>query len=281
MRKLVQILFLFLGAFLSLHGVITVFLPTEFRYWKELIILIFFLITIFLEGKMVWKHFHTKKSFLSFFKKILKNWTWSEIWAQAFLVWGIFLVIINDDHRTASIAFRYLGLGFFVFLCLSRLLSHFSEKNRKHFFHFFSISFIVSCTISVFFGTWAKFFGGFEILKNFYITTISSWVPGQTVTIYHEAGNFIRMQGASSGPIEFSHLLFVAFYLLFITPYFKGQFKKILKWILNIIFIFGIFQSFSRATLGAIIITILIYSLFQFQSDQKFKHYKKIIIGIF
>ncbi|HID92402.1 TPA: hypothetical protein EYP45_04775 [Candidatus Peregrinibacteria bacterium] len=142
----------------------------------------------------------------------------------------------------------------------------------------FSKYFIFSSVSSIAFGSWVKFGNGAEITRNFYSQTISSWVPGQTIPLWHEAGEFVRMQGASSGPIEFSHLLLVALFFTLIS-----KLKNIYKILFSAVFLFGIWQSYSRAAiLGAIIILLfhLIYPLKDKISEIIKKNKKKVLITV-
>ena len=251
MRKLLAILIVLLGALLPWHGTITVFLPEYFRWWKEAILLVL-LGVVLVQEIWAWR------------EKKLKKFTWAEILAFLFLFWGVTLVILNPDLKTAMIALRYLGMGFLVFLIFSRLLRN-VENSRlvgknwgQRLFHNFSTAFVISGVLSVLFGTWAEFFGGFEVLQNFYSSTISSWVPGQIIPIFHETGGLIRMQGAKSGPIEFLHLLLAGFALV---PFI--QTKIFIKVVFAIVLLFGIFLSFSRA---AILGAVILIAVFAFQN---------------
>ncbi len=255
--RTIQGCLILLGALLPWHGTLTVFLPDFFRFWKEIILIILFFLFIIKEGRD-WKN------------KQLQKLTTPQMWALGFLLWTAILVVINSDISTALVAARYLTTGFITFFLLSRLLQ--KEKfPKKQSWQFFALNFIVSVVLSILFGTWAKYGGGFEVLQNFYSQTISSWVPGQTVPLYHEAGSFIRMQGGSSGPIEFAHLLFAALCFL---PFVK--LKNQYKYILALILFLGIWQSFSRAVLAISILTTLIFSLQKHTSKLK----KGIPIGI-
>lgn len=259
-NKIKKYLLIFLLIFLPWHGTISVFLPSPFTYWKEIILCLFFITSFDLKIK----HQRFSKSI----KETLKT---PSFWAFLFLLWLFILVTLNKFDYYSIVSARYLGTGFFVFLLFSHYFSK-SQNSKKEIEKSF-VYFVYSCVLSVLFGIWAKFGNGFEILKNFYSQTISSWVPGQTIPIFHETNGFIRMQGASSGPIEFSHLLVMAlFLLLFIKPFRLTFFEKILKKLLNVtskkpiengflfsILIFGIFQSFSRAAILANVLLIGTY----------------------
>ncbi len=237
-----KICLLFFALFLPWHGAITVFLPPIFRFWKEGLIVLLFLIVLILEFRLWWRHVWPRNYISSFF-------------AFSFLVWIGVLLFLNDDPSTAAIAARYLGMGVLVFLLVSRLLQHLDALKKKEWIAQFSSFFIFSAFLSVLFATWAKFLGGFEILKHFYSQTISSWVPGQIIPLYHETSGHIRFQGASSGPTEFSHLLFVGIFLL---PFLRV--KKWIKIFLGIVFLFGILESFSRAAfLGTVLFFLFLF----------------------
>ncbi|MCF7830966.1 O-antigen ligase family protein [Candidatus Gracilibacteria bacterium] len=270
LKKVVERLLLSLALFLPHHGTITVFLPEPFRFWKEVVLLALFFTVLFYE---------------------IKNWrvygwptfSWAEILAVLFLLWTLSLVLISSDKSTSLVAARYLGLGFFVFLVISRLKRKFLNSDWEFWKQQFTSLFIVSCAASVLFGVWAKFMGGFEKLTGFYSPTISSWVPGQTLPLYHETGEFIRMQGASSGPNEFAHLLLAALFLIPFLP--KGANKRqevCIKILFIIILLFGIMQSFSRSAILVAILGIIFFLTKQFKFNrQKIMSTLLVILLIF
>ncbi len=239
MRKFYKSLIILLALLLPWHGVITVFLPNYFRYWKELVIFLFF-------AGFCWEWFESKQIQLSLFlkkKKIKEFLKKADVWAIFFLIYGIILVLFSTDKITAFIAFRYLGLGMFIFLLFSFISQNFAGF-KTIFQKIFTKYFIFSSILSVFFGTWIKFGNGAEITRNFYSQTISSWVPGQTIPVWHKVGDFVRLQGGASGPIEFAHLLLVAVILTSLSR--MDQFYKL--FIYPILF-FGIYQTQSRAVM--------------------------------
>ncbi len=261
MKKWIEKLLFLLAVFLPFHGAITVFFRDEFRFWKELVVIVlfgFFLVT----------------EFRSWWKTRTFSFSWSEIFAFLFLIWSLILTVLSSDQATAFVAARYLSFGFFVFLILSRLLRHFSESEKKELFQKFAITFLISCAVAVLFGTWMKYLGGFSILHEWYSPTISSWVPGQRVPIYHQAGDFIRMQGGSSGPTEFAHLLLAAFFLLPFMPLSS-------KWKVGLatVFLFGIFQSFTR-TVTLLAVVGLVFFFFH-QQWKKLEKYWPTIVFMF
>lgn len=249
MKNLLKIILGLTGFLLPLHGGITVFLPDEFRWWKEILLGILLLLVFWYDGKRI-RDLIQKKS-ADFFTQVLKNWSHSELIAKCLLGFGGILFLINTDKETALIALRYLLLFPFVFLVIRRI-RHFQsdEKGIPTLFDHFSHHFVFGCILSILFGTWVKYGGGELFVQNFYSNTISSWVPGQTLQIWHETAGFIRMQGLSSGPIEFSHLLVGALAILQTL-----WFRKPVKLIIGAALLFGIYQSASRAAMiGAIII---------------------------
>lgn len=261
MNRFYKVLIVILALCLPWHGAITVFLPDFFRYWKEIVLFLFF-------AGFCWQYFFVNQQKLFPLKLNLKS---ALTYAVLFLFYGLILIIFSEDKVASVMAFRYLSLGISVFLLFS-LISRNLAKFKEKFIEMFSVYFIYSSIASVLFGSWMKFGNGAEITRNFYSQTISSWVPGQTIPLWHEAGNFIRMQGASSGPIEFSHLLLIALFLTLIS-----KIKNIYKYLFSVIFLFGIWQSASRAAvIGGVIILLFFFSQ-NLKLSSKTK--KKIAIG--
>ena len=229
--------------------------PEWIRWWKEIVILLLVAVV----GIPYLKQMREGSLLLPDFKGGGKD---PRLWSFLFLVWGTFLVFGNSDPKTALVAFRYLGLGYLVFLIvgLSSYTIKADSKKKKRLFPSNFLPFIclsISLVISIIFGLWAQFIGGFEVLSLWYSQTISSWVPGQSIPLYHETGGRIRMQGMSSGPIEFSHLLLIGTWYwlyLFKTRSVKG---KILSIGLVSLFSLGIYLSLSRAALIGLIILLL------------------------
>lgn len=265
-QKTTRTLLTILAILLPWHGLISVLFPTPLLFWKEAILLCLFFICIDLKSTL--KLFHTPKQYFQY----------PTIWAILFCLWLLLLIAVKKFDYYSIIAARYLGTGFLTFIISTWYLSKpklETEKNKKIFTYF-----IHSCVLSVLFGTWMKFGNGFEALKNFYSPTISSWVPGQIIPIFHETNGLIRMQGASSGPIEFSHLLLIAvFFLLFFKSSDQTTSKNSSKWILLGILAFGIFQSFSRAAIGAMVILISLY-LWQIKKPFKITTSRKWILSL-
>ncbi len=246
---------------LPLHGGISVFFPENFRWWKEILLMVLavlFVLNLCL-NRHFWHHFRSQvfpfnKSFL------LMPWFWSLM----FLVWGVLLVVFSQDLHTSAVAFRYLGFGFFAFVlwffwCKTLMKSAKNEESFGDvFLHIFCTFFVFGVTVSVLFGGWAQFCGGFEIVSKFYASTISSWVPGQTLPLYHEAGGQIRMQGLSSGPIELAHLCLLGLVCL------MGLRQKWPKWSLLCfggVFLFGIYFTASRAVELVLLLVVLFLAL--------------------
>lgn len=236
MYRVVNWLTIALATLLPWHGAVTVFLPGPLRWWKELVLLL-------LVGAVLWSEFrawHAGKKFLM---------SASEICALLFLVWGIGLAGFSTDPGTAAIAMRYLGLAMFVYLVWSLWFQN-PKNSRTRFLKRFAQWYLPSCLLAVLFGTWVTHGGGENFVQIFYSTTLSSWVPGQTIPLWHEIAGVPRLQGASSGPIEFSHLLLAALALI---PLLRiGRLWQILA---GAIFVTGIWMSASRAAmLGAAVI---------------------------
>lgn len=220
-----------LGFGLPIHGALTVFGPEWFRWWKE-IVLLGLLVLVGLNFREIWaavrgQHYRTAPL----------------TYAGLLLGWVSLLVLINSDFSTALVAARYLALGWIVFGLFWALSVRFDPTKV---FHNFSTGLLTGSVISVFFGIWAQWLGGFQVLRSWYSATISSWVPGQTLPLYHQTSEgVIRMQGMASGPIEFSHLLVLALWLVL--------FRRLggLSWGLGGLFLLGIWWSGSRAALMA------------------------------
>ncbi len=269
LSSIMIVLSAFLAALLPWHGAVTVFLPEPFRYWKEAIFGLLFVVVLI-------------KEIVQLKKKNVPEITTVEFWDMGFIGVLTFLTLLNSDLPTAALAARYLGLGFMVFLIFSSITKHFEEKEKI--MKSFSSVFVISCVLSVLFGVWVKFLGGGIVVQNFYSTTISSWVPGQTIPLWHETGEFIRMQGASSGPIEFSHLLLVAFFLGL-----KGLLDHQTKWkrILHIVFLailmLGIVQSYSRAAVLGLVVVILFWGAqkmgFSLPKMVRRKYFKGVLLA--
>ncbi len=240
MKRFIEKLILNLAIFLPLHGVITVFLPSPFRFWKEVVLVILALSMVIFEIK----NFRSHK---------LKPTSKPEIWSFLFIFWTGILTVLSFNIYTIT-ATRYLTMGFLTFFILSRILQNFSKNEIQTLFQKFAKYFCLSAAFSVFFSIWAQFLGGFKVLSSFYSTTISSWVPGQIIPVFHEIGGIARFQGTSSGPIEFAHLLMIA---LFLTSFLK--FSRKIKLALAALFLLGIVGSLSRAAMIASMLGIIIF----------------------
>ncbi len=250
MKRFVEKLILDLAIFLPLHGAITVFLPTPFRYWKEVVLFSLLVIIVIFEIRNFCSHK---------IEKLSKP----EIWSLLFIFWTGILTVLNFNIYSI-IATRYLVTGFLTFVILSRILRNFSAEEQKELFHSFAKYFCFSVLFSVLISIWAQFFGGFEILKSFYSPTISSWVPGQIIPLFHEIDGVARFQGTSSGPIEFAHLAFVA---IFLTTFLN--ISKLWKLVLIAFFVFGIVGSSSRAVLLVLILSFIIWVIQNFKVSKK------------
>ncbi len=245
-----------LGLGLPLHGALTVFAPEPWRWWKEIVLII-------LCGLLCVPLVHYVRQ-SDGLKACVKRLSKQPVfWALLFLFWGLFLVLINQDLHTALVAFRYLGLGFFAMVLGYWLwkTSLFSGKNgytkSLQLFHNFCTGLWLGVFLSTAFGVWAKFAGGHEVLQHWYSNTISSWVPGQTLPLYHQVGNFVRLQGTSSGPVEYSHLAVLALWYSWFCVGGYAQKWRLAFGVTSLMLIFGIIQSGSRAALlGALILAL-------------------------
>lgn len=242
-------------ALIPLHGSITVFLPGYFRFWKEVLLITFGLLWITTERK--------KNT-----KWILKN---PETWALFGLLFIMLHIITATDLYPAIIAARYLALGSFIFLIVKRLSVILDiSPHKKH----LARTLALSSLLSLFFGFWAHYGNGYETLLQWYSNTISSWVPNQTIPIYHAIEGVPRMQGMSSGPIEFSHILLGSLFLVSLT-----QWKQWIQITLMGLLIWGIWESGSRAALiGSLILCLWHIWHFFSNTDNKTK-LKVMILG--
>jgi hypothetical protein len=238
MYKLSNWLTISLAALLPWHGAITVFLPEPFRWWKEVILILLIGLVLWSE----WRAAQRKKTF---------SFSLAEFCALGFLALGSILVILSNDIPTATISMRYLGLPLLTFFIWSIWFQN-PKNKRTQSLTLFAEIFIPSCLLATAFGFWITNLNGASLVQDFYSTTISSWVPGQTIPLWHEINGIARLQGASSGPIEFSHLLVAA---LALVPLLK---RKIWHTILLVVVIStGIFLTASRAAiLGGIIVLL-------------------------
>lgn len=270
LQRTKAVLLFVLGFGLPLHGILTVFTPDAFRWWKEGILLLLSAVVILSLVQNLFNNNDIDSCLRRNDKRRLLNHPM--LLAFLWLLWGLFLVVINKDLHTALVAFRYLGLGVFAALLGYGLWrsTFFSGKNGYllglKFFHNFCTGLLLGVILSTALGLWAKFLGGFEVLQTWYSTTISSWVPGQTIPLYHQVGDFIRLQGGSSGPVEYAHLAVLGvWYVLFFTPcrHCKALWMKTAL----ICFLgFGIWQSGSRAAWLGLIILLLCFGWLQIKS---------------
>ncbi len=243
MIKFISFILALLGFFLPLHGGISVFLPESFRWWKEFCILFLFLSWIFL---FVRKIFIQKKLNTNVINILKKN-----LFGILFLFWGIILVFISENIKDSAIAVRYLGFGIFLYLIVDNLFILYG-KSFGHVLQKFCTYFLLGSFISVLFGFWIQFGNGISFVQNFYSKIISSWVPGQNIPIYHETSNgLMRMQGLSSGPVEFGHLMLMA---LFMSLFYRFGFLRVyfFRYLAISLFLGAVYHSGSRsAILGA------------------------------
>jgi len=268
MQFFFKILLVFLAIFLPFHGFVSVIFEL-LRYWKELVFFVLFLVLISREilnfGRMFecWNKHELIKNNKSF--KFIK-FDKAEFFSLLFLIWSFILVLINKEFKISLLAWRYLSFGVLVYLVFSRLFKFFPEIfNVKFLKKYFLLPFMITAVFAVLFGIWAKFFGGFSILENIYSGTISSWVPGQKIPIFHEVFGIARMQGGSSGPVEFGMMILIAFWIwiYFFMEELQTKksgdfsfFKILLNSLVGGVLLFGIYQSYSRAILGGSLIFV-------------------------
>lgn len=289
MRGFWAIIFALLGLLLPVHGFVTVMLPAEFRWWKEILLAVILLGVIVIEFKHIITQKH--KGLMTIIQDQIKSWSKPEILAKTFIVYLLFLVLFNTEPIRALYAARYLALFYFTFLIVSRLLA-FWNPNRQasgfsfykaffkdspwrqklcrlyykgidfkklqlpSFFDFFAHYFLAGCMLSLAFGVWIKLGNGADVMTNFYSTTISSWVPGQAIPLWHEIGGQARMQGMASGPIEFSHLLVLC---LALVP--RLWFRDFSRLMITIVLLYGIWMSASRAAIVAAVLVIFFWGM--------------------
>lgn len=260
MPKIFLILISTLALLLPWHGAITVFLSDWGRFWKEGVIFALLILACG-EGMKSIKNEKLK----------IKNWSVAcfkhpACWAILFLLWLGILVLIEQNYYSILSA-RYLGMGFLMFILVSISVQNLGKKLTPIFKQFSNI-FITSTAFSVLFGIWGKFGGGFEVLQNFYATTISSWVPGQVIPLYHETSEgFIRMQGGASGPVEFGHLVFVAIFLSML--HFRQ--RTMVNYFIFSMLLFGLYQSGSRAAIGGVVLLFIFRKIYDWTCKRKSK----------
>ena len=308
---MIRILFIILLILLPHHGVITVFGPDWIRFWKEGVLLVLGVVAICNMRHAICKNktchselkqsgdeesiSRTDRSFVKAqddkgLRKYAPSLLSPSAFALLFLLWATILVVINPDLHTALVAFRYLGLGYVVFLIIqysifsiqcrgARSQQSISISTLAHYF-------ILSLLVSVLFGFWAQFLGGYEALTAWYSNTISSWVPGQTIPLYHESDGVIRMQGTSSGPIEFSHLLVVGLFLLLFQKNSSAlrlsrssanwSIGTLAHYLILLLFVLAIYFSHSRAAMIGVVILLIAKGIEQFR-EQELQQFKVII----
>ncbi|MDH3324641.1 MAG: hypothetical protein OEL89_03315, partial [Candidatus Peregrinibacteria bacterium] len=137
--RLLTFLIILTAILLPWHGAISVFLPDDFKFWKEVIFGVLFLIMIGLE-------------FFSFIRKRWNKLNGGEVLAGLFCAWLAVLVLIGKGEFYQILAARYLGFGVFVFFVLSRILRNFDRKSQQVLLRSFVRPFVFSCILSVLFG---------------------------------------------------------------------------------------------------------------------------------
>ena len=260
-QRIQFILLTLLLALLPWHGFLTTILPGEFRFWKEGVLGLLLILNLTNIKEQI-----SKSKFSS--SQVLK---FSSFWILLFLIYGALLVLTAQDQSTALIAFRYISTGYIAYLIFSLIPKSLNTQ------YLIRNTFLISCLLSVLFGLWAKYLGGYEVLSGLYSKTISSWVPGQTLPIYHEANGVIRMQGGTSGPVAFGHMMLAGLFLMLFNSNSKEQISNIksqttVYCLLSIgLLLTGIYQSYSRAALAMAIILIVvkIWTMIKWQWNQK------------
>lgn len=231
-----------------MHGAVTVFLPEIFRWTKEI------LLGGILLYVLVWLGWAFRVHRFSFFERA--NLLWWLIFFVAGYLFYLFGLVLLDPTMQSLMAARYLALpwlGLLVGLLLAGIPSvlRTSPLDQRGELYFFLVGIIMGCLVSVGFGIWMKFLGGIEVLSNYYSSTISSWVPGQALPLYHAIDGQIRMQGMSSGPVAFGHMMLVGVmgcWYLFRKFSHRTRLRAFLLGLV-FLFIFGIWESMSRGAL--------------------------------
>ncbi|HEY5714283.1 MAG TPA: O-antigen ligase family protein [Candidatus Gracilibacteria bacterium] len=250
------ILLSLLLALLPWHGFLTTITPDYIRFWKEIVLLFL--------GVLNLKNLRKAK-----YKIPKRYWCSPYFYLISFLLYGGILIFTASDQNTSLIAFRYIATGYIAFLVFEL-----SKPPRPKSHILYSV-FLGSCTLSVLFGVWAQYLGGYEVLTAFYSHTISSWVPGQTLPLYHTIGDTIRMQGGASGPVAFSHMMVAA---LFVSLF---SLEKKLKYhdrylMAAPLLLIGIYLSYSRAAFLAALILLGLKAL----EHAKFHRNEKTIFSL-
>lgn len=215
------------GLLLPMHGLITVILPEPFRWWKEAFLVLLGVISI-------WNYMRTKPL------------TWPK-WATPVVLfggWVLLLVFTNENLFRSVYAARYLLMGpaMYAVLRITPPATAFA----------FLRGLLWGAVGSTLFGLWAHFGGGYNILQDLYSTTISSWVPGQTLPLYHEVSGTPRLQGASSGPVAYAHIA-----LMGLIAALRSGLSRTKAALISMLLLIGIYASASRGAMGGAAIVVL------------------------
>ncbi len=231
---IVNLIFGFLAAGVFLHGGISVFFPDVFRWWKELILVVLCGFALTQKPAGGWQ-------------KLLPIGAFGCVCGVA--------VLFSPEVFRALTAARYLAL-FPLVLGLVWWL----RPDTKH----IQNGLIIGAVASTIFGLWGHFLGGYEVLQSWYSTTISSWVPGQAIPLYHEINGLPRLQGLSSGPVAYGHLALLGLWAAL-------QKTEKWKWLVSVLLLFGIWLSASRGALGGAVIVLAWHFLQALSTEKQWK----------
>ncbi|MCB9809473.1 hypothetical protein H6771_00645 [Candidatus Peribacteria bacterium] len=233
MRFLSAVLAVIMGLFgllLPWHGLLSVLLPeslSSLRLWKEALLALLGFIAL---GQYL---------AASIAQRRLQPLPWVTLLSLLLLLWGgVALLTTPIASPYAVQALRSLLLGPLVLGVITALPPRYRVPLST-----FMTPLIISTVLGVVFGLWA-WGDGFAVLSQWYSPTISSWVPGQTLPLYHEAWGLPRMQGGASGPVAFAHMLLIALWGLYYHP---PRWPQWLRTLCGVVLLLGIGLSFTRA----------------------------------
>ena len=201
---------LMLGLIIGLpwHGFFTVFAP-DYWWWKELLLGVLALLAI----PAYWQRWDV-------LTKIL----------VLLCLWGGVLWLFSAEKMQALIALRYLLLGMIAWGIFRGNFRFLKDSNHLAWRKILAQGFLLSLGLSTLFGwymlrvaipAWEQ---GAENLASWYSATISSWVPGQTLPLYHLVGETPRLQGATSGPNALAVMLVMGLLILGTKKWSWGRF---------------------------------------------------------
>ena len=181
-------LLIVLAFYISANGFLSVILPSYAQYTKDIILILLLFISI---PDII---------------PTLKTYRNIGIITMILAVYALSISIFYVSDMYDVIAMRYIFmLPMVVFITLLQPINTYK---------YYINSFMIGIIISALFGLWTLYFDGFSYLSPLYSNTISSWVPYSTLPLYHKTGDFIRIQGLSSGPVEYAHLLLMGIYIV-------------------------------------------------------------------